>query len=145
MMLKYRPRNREYIWTQQAIECYERGCNCDGCYIKEVLETRCVMKAAVIELVRRYGKPTHEKMINIKKKSKLPINFPDRETIIEGLKQGVSYDVMAKYYGFKIHTFQTTCKRVYNIDVSEYKQYRKRGSHSQMTLEQFKKWREKEC
>lgn len=44
-------------WTESAIDCYERGCVCEGCFMKLVLETRCVMKATVIELVRRFGIP----------------------------------------------------------------------------------------
>lgn len=44
-------------WTEGAIYCYKRGCNCQGCYIKELLESKCLMKRAVLELVRKFGKP----------------------------------------------------------------------------------------
>lgn len=46
-----------YNWTPSAIECYERGCNCKGCPIKAMIETKCMMKSAVIEIVRNIGKP----------------------------------------------------------------------------------------
>ena len=50
-------------WTQTAMECYKRGCNCDGCYYKDFFNgtsQRCQMKASVLELVRQYGAPNVE-------------------------------------------------------------------------------------
>jgi len=61
-------------WTDTAIECYLRGCNCAGCYYKAFFDTvkysfedskkdrdlakpKCQMKASVLELVRVLGKP----------------------------------------------------------------------------------------
>lgn len=44
-------------WTPSAYECYKRGCVCTGCPIQELMECRCDMKRAVIELVRKYGVP----------------------------------------------------------------------------------------
>lgn len=45
-------------WTPTAIECYKRGCNCDGCFYKDFLTNqRCMMKASVLELVRVIGTP----------------------------------------------------------------------------------------
>ena len=44
-------------WTPTAYECYKRGCVCKGCPIQEIMECRCDMKRAVIELVRKYGIP----------------------------------------------------------------------------------------
>ena len=47
-------------WTTTAIECFKRGCNCEGCFYKLLLGTgkdRCQMKASVLELVRKLGKP----------------------------------------------------------------------------------------
>ncbi len=46
-----------YRWTVSAKFCYDRGCVCKNCYYKENLETVCKMKSAVLELVRRFGKP----------------------------------------------------------------------------------------
>ena len=45
------------VWTESSINCYKRGCNCHDCYIKDMLETPCNMKATVFELVRKLGKP----------------------------------------------------------------------------------------
>ena len=47
-------------WTESSIFCYERGCNCSGCYMKDMLETHCLMKMAVLELVKKFGKPPKE-------------------------------------------------------------------------------------
>lgn len=44
-------------WTRSAIECYERGCVCSGCLVYEQIGKDCHMKASVIELVRKFGKP----------------------------------------------------------------------------------------
>lgn len=45
-------------WTLSAIECYQRGCICFNCPIKELVKSqKCQMKASVIELVRVLGKP----------------------------------------------------------------------------------------
>ena len=48
-------------WTQTAIECYERGCTCEGCILNGVFESqefnKCKMKATVLELVRVFGTP----------------------------------------------------------------------------------------
>lgn len=44
-------------WTQQAIDCFEIGCRCSKCFINKNIESKCLMKSTVIELVRRFGKP----------------------------------------------------------------------------------------
>ena len=47
-------------WTTDAINCYKRGCICEGCPIREMIKSlsRCQMKATVLELVRIHGIPT---------------------------------------------------------------------------------------
>ena len=50
-------------WTPTALECYKRGCNCEGCYYKSFFEgssQKCQMKASVLELVRVIGTPKVE-------------------------------------------------------------------------------------
>ena len=47
-------------WTQGSIDCYNRGCRCEGCYMKDMLETRCDMKVSVMELVRKFGAPKED-------------------------------------------------------------------------------------
>ena len=44
-------------WTQLAKDCYLRGCRCEGCLINMNLETHCLMKNSVIELVKKFGAP----------------------------------------------------------------------------------------
>lgn len=46
-----------FKWTPGAIDCYNRGCNCEGCPIKRVMESHCWMKSSVMLLVREIGKP----------------------------------------------------------------------------------------
>ena len=45
-------------WTNSAVDCYNRGCNCRGCIIREVIGNECKMKMVVLSLVRQFGKPT---------------------------------------------------------------------------------------
>ena len=47
-------------WSTDAINCYKRGCICEGCPIREMIKSidRCQMKATVLELVRIHGIPT---------------------------------------------------------------------------------------
>lgn len=50
-------------WTPTAIECYKRGCNCEGCFYKDFFSgssQKCQMKASVLELVRAIGTPNVE-------------------------------------------------------------------------------------
>jgi len=50
-------------WTNTAIECYKRGCNCEGCFYKDFFSgssQKCQMKASVLELVRVIGTPDVE-------------------------------------------------------------------------------------
>lgn len=44
-------------WTEAAVDCYKRGCVCQGCLIYEQIGKDCRMKASVLELVRKLGKP----------------------------------------------------------------------------------------
>ena len=51
----------KYIrWTQGAVECYSRGCVCEGCETFELISKKCQMKKAVIQLVASYGKPSDD-------------------------------------------------------------------------------------
>ncbi len=44
-------------WTQGAIDCYKRCCICRDCPTKELMRGECKMKYAVIESVKKLGKP----------------------------------------------------------------------------------------
>ena len=43
-------------WTKTSAQCYERGCVCEGCFYSQ-METKCVMKDSVIELLKKFGEP----------------------------------------------------------------------------------------
>ena len=50
-------------WTPTALECYKRGCVCEGCFYSDFFSAtaqKCQMKAAVLELVRTIGTPNVE-------------------------------------------------------------------------------------
>ena len=48
-------------WTLGAIKCYQRGCRCEGCYIKktypQTLGYMCAMKHSVRFLIKKFGLP----------------------------------------------------------------------------------------
>lgn len=49
--------------TPTALECYKRGCNCEGCFYRDFFSgssQKCQMKASVLELVRVIGTPNVE-------------------------------------------------------------------------------------
>lgn len=49
-----------YHWTRTAIECYERGCVCHKCPVQNILSQKCKMKVSVLELVKKFGKPSNK-------------------------------------------------------------------------------------
>lgn len=55
--------NTQYAstWTEGSKFCYRRGCNCQGCYVKDIVETHCLMKHTVMELVKKFGAPPSDK------------------------------------------------------------------------------------
>lgn len=60
-------------WTVGAIQCYKRGCNCEGCFITktyvETLYYRCAMKYCVRKLIEKYGLPANLITDNITKEN----------------------------------------------------------------------------
>ena len=51
-------------WTPTALECYKRGCVCEGCFYNDFFSAtaqKCQMKTAVFELVRSIGAPSVER------------------------------------------------------------------------------------
>lgn len=63
-------------WTMGAKFCYRRGCTCQGCYVKDIMETGCFMKMAVFKLVQKFGAPTEE-------------NFtPAQQEVIDAIRDG---------------------------------------------------------
>lgn len=70
-------------WTKAAIDCYNRGCVCRGCPMSK-LETRCIMKGSVIELVRKFGAP-QDKVKKIDERI-----LKEQEEIIRLVKNGIS-------------------------------------------------------
>ena len=55
-------------WTLSAIQCYLRGCVCDGCFYQDFFtdkNQRCQMKNAILNLIRNKGLPTYLKRKSI--------------------------------------------------------------------------------
>lgn len=60
--MTFQPQFQAHKWTISAAECYFNGCNCSTCDLPLTLETKCVMKTVVFELVRKFGAPDREKI-----------------------------------------------------------------------------------
>ena len=58
-ILRRVPKTSLRRWTPLAKDCYARGCNCQGCFYNNLFQTvpQCRMKAAVLGLVRGFGRP----------------------------------------------------------------------------------------
>lgn len=52
---------KAYNWTDTAVQCYERKCNCKNCPIIKGLETvkekNCMVKYFVPKLIEQFGIP----------------------------------------------------------------------------------------
>lgn len=64
-------------WTIDAMDCYKRGCVCEGCFYDDFFRDggarhKCQMKAAVLELVRVIGVPEGLQKNNIIPDDKAP-------------------------------------------------------------------------
>ena len=60
------PQNLLY-WTQQAIDCYQRKCKCKGCFIKNTIETECVLKQIIPKIYAIQGAPAKNKTVGEQK------------------------------------------------------------------------------
>lgn len=103
-------------WTQTARDCYERGCDCRGCLIKEQMENPCRMKAAVFELVRKFGAPP-------------PVYGLTRreQQIIDAILSGANTKrEIAEKVGIHETNIQTVLNRMYCLAESEGYTYQKK-------------------
>lgn len=100
--------NRQYAsaWTKSSIDCYKRGCNCRGCYIQEMLETPCLMKYAVMELVKKLGAPPD---------NELGLT-PQEQKVIDAILAGASTKVeIAQKTGLTIEGTQACLSKMYEL------------------------------
>lgn len=71
-------------WSPGAIDCYNRGCVCNGCLTGKIMEQRCRMKSAVIELVKTLGPP------KIYTTNFIPGATEQEENIVRAIVEGAS-------------------------------------------------------
>lgn len=96
-------------WTEGSVFCYRRGCNCQGCYIKELLESKCLMKCAVLELVRKYGAP---KLKEVKKEK----YTEEQKHIIRLVRSGiVTRKELAKELNIGVDILTSKVRPLYRI------------------------------
>lgn len=95
-------------WTDGAIFCYNRGCNCDGCFVKDLIESqKCEMKSAVISLVKKLGIPrwnTSEKYTK------------GQMEVISAILNGITTkEELAKVLKITVTNVQSKLNALYNI------------------------------
>lgn len=60
-IVDYKPFIRRPFWNKSMVDCYKRGCVCQGCRIYhlyfEPRKSKCFMKSALIEMIRKFGLP----------------------------------------------------------------------------------------
>lgn len=61
-------------WSEDAKMCLNRQCICEGCQHEKLMSGKCMMKCAVLTLIKKFGPPS-----DYKEKS-----FIDNENEIEG-------------------------------------------------------------
>lgn len=116
-------------WTQAAKECYDRGCVCEKCPIKDLIETHCFMKTSVIELVRKFGAPP-EKLSNGMNENK--------RSVIDAIMNGCdTYEDMSKETGKELGAIQGIIRQLYKE--AHYKGWKpqKKGLENKSLLPQF--------
>lgn len=100
--------NKQYClqWTDAARECYKRGCVCEGCIIKDILETPCDMKRAVFELVRKFGAPKEHEA-----------NFTKAERkIIDAINNGCNtFEEIAEYTKSPLTSIKSIVHNMYKL------------------------------
>lgn len=121
------------FWTESAIDCYNRGCNCKGCLLNDVLESGCVMKRTVSELVKKLGKP---------KEKVIAIFSPAEQEFIDKILEGSnSFEEVGEKINKKTSTVATIAHRVYN-KARKYYGWKpiKKGLITKSLLPQFINW-----
>ena len=94
-------------WTEGSIYCYKRGCNCQGCYMNDLLESiPCRMKKAVLELVRKFGKPPENENELTKTQQKVI------DAILAGCNDKIS---IAEHTGLSVTNVQDILSDLYKL------------------------------
>lgn len=109
---------RELHWSESAIECYKRGCICEGCDIPHPTEDKCMMKSVVLDLSRRIESPEEyiRKQEEQQQKELDMINY-----CREAVSKGESIKSLANKYGYKETTFNCMLNH-YGIYANNYKE-----------------------
>lgn len=125
------PINAAKKWTEDSVYCYERGCNCQGCYMKDLIESiPCQMKKSVMELVRKFGKPQEEKQLS-----------STQQRVINAILAGCNNKVeIVEYTDLNETNVQSALSKMYEIAEFDGVIY----SHKRNKLGDFINWVRKE-
>ena len=93
--------SREF-WTETALECYQRGCNCRDCEIPHPTGF-CNMKSSVLALVRQFGNPDE---IIKEREGEREKDRIRNEIISEGIAEGKTQKQIAKELDISVYTLK---------------------------------------
>lgn len=96
-------------WTLQALDCYKRNYNCEGCIIKDIMLTECHMKESIAKILDEIGPPTKEILIFSKITKK-------QVEIIKAIKRGYkTLEALAEYFEISKNKMQGRLRVLYNL------------------------------
>lgn len=90
-------------WTETALECYQRRCNCQDCNIPHPTGF-CMMKSCVLALFRQFGSP--EELIKEKEKDRQKVEY-----ILKAIDEGKTRKQMAQELNISIYALKKYIQR----------------------------------
>lgn len=97
-------------WTETAVDCYRRGCVCDGCNIFKIIGEKCNMKRTVLDLVKKFGAPNNNEKTLTKGEQKII------DAILAGADDYKSIEYKTKMTHYAV---QATLSHLYQYAKSE--------------------------
>lgn len=89
-------------WTPSAVECYERGCKCKGCFYDDFFKDapfKCKMKQTVLWLVGEVGRP--DELIDRRAVNNVMLT-PQQYKVLQKMRElnDFTLDVISKEFGY---------------------------------------------
>lgn len=113
------------VWTDASKFCYRRGCNCRGCYMREIIESPCLMKKTVLRLVAKLGVPSDDKPNTNQKK------------VMDAIREGAdSYESIAELSGVPESCVRSVLTKLYPLAEADGVVYKSK----RFKFPQFIKW-----
>ena len=119
-------------WTETALECYQRRCNCQDCPIPHPTGL-CKMKSCVLALFRQFGSP--EEIIKEKEKDRQKVEY-----ILKAIDEGKTRKQMAEELNISLYTLKKYIQKtgIRMLNEQMYKRMRGNNAKSNITNERMR-------